>query len=75
MGSISFSPSEITINHGDTVNWVWFGFHSTTSDTGIWDSGQHSPPHTFSLTFDTPGTFPYHCTVHGLSMAGTVIVN
>ena len=73
---LMYSPQTITINVGETVNWVWVGGnHSTTSDTGIWDSGQHSPPFTFAHTFNTQGTFPYHCTVHGFAMTGTVQVN
>jgi len=28
----------------------------------------------FTATFATAGTFPYHCTIHGLSMSGTIIV-
>jgi plastocyanin len=75
-GGLMYSPQTITIGVGETVNWIWVGgFHSTTSDTGVWDSGQHSPPNTFSHTFNTSGTFPYHCTVHGFSMNGTVQVN
>jgi plastocyanin len=33
-----------------------------------------SPPHTFSFMFNTAGTFPYFCTVHGQAMTGTVVV-
>jgi plastocyanin len=29
---------------------------------------------TFSNTFNTAGSFPYHCQVHGTSMSGTVTV-
>jgi plastocyanin len=68
--------STSTITVGTTVHWTWVdGFHSTTSNTGVWDSGAFGTPHTFDRTFNTPGTFPYHCTVHGIAMmSGTVIV-
>ncbi len=74
--------STTTINVGDTVTWVWDGFHSTTSGTcspnctpdGVWDSGINTPPHTFSHTFNTAGSFPYYCQVHLQMMQGTVIV-
>ena len=82
---IAFSPSTITINAGDTVNWVWkSGPHSTTSGPcspsctpdGLWDSGIHSPPTpAFSHTFPTAGTFHYYCKVHLTMMQGTVMVN
>jgi plastocyanin len=65
-----------TITAGGTVHWIWAGSpHSTTSDTGVWDSGQFSMPHSFDFMFPSAGTFPYHCTVHGLSMNGTVVVS
>jgi plastocyanin len=80
--------SSTTINLGDTVTWEWNGtfMHSTTSGTGCsnggcapdgrWDSGVTTSPHNFSVTFNTPGTFPYFCIVHGMSMGmvGTVTV-
>ena len=65
-----------TISAGGTVHWIWAdSFHSTTSDTGVWDSGEHSTPHSFDFMFPSAGTFPYHCTVHGFVMNGTVVVN
>ena len=77
--------STTTINVGDTVTWMWDdSFHSTTSGAcpngncapdGMWDSGvRTSLPSTFSFTFTTAGTFPYHCSVHLSFMQGTVIV-
>ena len=80
---LKFTPQDVTINVGDTVEWVWVGSgHSTTSGTpgnpdGMWDSGVHSAPFTFSFTFTTPGTFNYFCTPHGgcCGMIGSVTVN
>jgi PKD repeat protein len=74
--------STTTIHVGDTVTWNWEGFHSTTSGScnpgctpnGLWDSGINSPPHTFSHTFTTAGSFPYYCMVHLSMMQGTVVV-
>ncbi len=82
-GGLKFSPQDVTINVGDTVQWTWVGNdHSTTSGTpgnpnGIWDSGVQNTGATFSFTFSTPGTFPYFCTVHGgcCGMIGSVTVN
>jgi plastocyanin len=74
--------STSTIQAGVTIRWIWdTGTHSTTSGPcppctgdGIWDSGQGSGI-TFDHTFNTAGTFPYFCSVHGAMMTGTVIVN
>jgi PKD repeat protein len=77
--------STTTINVGDTVVWNWDeSFHSTTSGgcpngncvpDGMWDSGViTATPHTFSFTFPTAGSFPYHCAVHLAEMQGTIIV-
>jgi len=86
-GSTVFSPITTTIFAGDKVRWVWASnFHSTTSGAcctfdGNWDSGVHNvadppgPPHTFDFTFNTPGTYPYFCSIHGpFGMTGVIIV-
>jgi len=81
-GLLKFSPATISINSGDTVKWTWAANnHSTTSGTpgnpsDIWDSGVLSIGKTFTHTFDTAGSFPYYCSVHGscCSMKGTIIV-
>jgi plastocyanin len=84
-GADTFSPAAVTINVGDTVHWVWDSdFHSTTSGTcpggnctpdGKWDSDIFNAPHTFDVTFTSPGTFPYYCIVHAMGgMTGTVTV-
>jgi len=75
---VATGTNTTTIHVGDTVHWVWVdSTHSTTSDTGVWDSGvhSHSENFTFDRQFTSAGSFPYHCTVHGPSMNGTVVVN
>ena len=71
-----FSPTPVTINVGDTVRWTNNGPspHSSTSDTSVWDSGVLNVGQTFSFTFNTAGTYLYHCSVHP-SMHGSVVVN
>src|SRR5262249_20394710 len=72
------SPSSVTINPGDHVRWTWAtSGHSTTSGlpgmpNGIWDSGVRNFGATFTHTFNSVGTFPYHCSQHG--EGGQVIV-
>ena len=82
-GGFVFTPSSVTIHPGDTVRWTWSSSgHSTTSGTpgspdGIWDSGILNQGAMFSYTFNTAGSFPYYCTVHGAccNMVGTVTVS
>lgn len=80
----AFQPKTVTINVGDTVIWTLNGAapHTVTSGPpdctpdGMFNSGTlGSAP--FSITFNTPGTFPYFCSFHcaSVGMTGTVIVN
>jgi plastocyanin len=71
-----FTPTPVTIAVGDTVRWTNDGpsVHSTTSDTGLWDSGNMGVGTTYSHTFNSAGTFNYHCKIHA-SMHGSVVVN
>jgi plastocyanin/glucose/arabinose dehydrogenase len=81
-GGLNFSPSTISINAGDTVEWIWKASgHSTTSGSpgvpnGLWDSGIQNSGFTFFHTFPTSGSFSYYCTPHGVccGMVGTVNV-
>jgi plastocyanin len=81
-GDLVFSPSSVTIHPGDTVRWTWgSSAHSSTSGVpgapdGIWDSGILNDGATYSHTFNSTGTFPYYCIVHGgcCGMVGTVTV-
>ena len=60
---------------GTMVRWTNYGhhMHTVTSDNGLWDSGEFSHGHSFSYTFNQPGTYYYHCRFHR-DMRGTVIV-
>ena len=73
----SFLPQNITVTAGTNVRWSNYDgaiIHSSTSDTGIWDSGPLSNGQSFSFTFNSPGTYAYHCTVHPDTMHGTVTI-
>jgi plastocyanin len=71
----TFTPATVSIKVGESVTWQNFSGmkHTTTSDQSGWDqivdNGQ-----SFSLTFSTAGSFPYHCNIHP-GMKGTVVVN
>ena len=76
----SFNLENLTVSAGTTVNWTNQALlpHTTTSGvpgapSGEWDSGLLAWTQGFSQTFDTPGVFPYFCTIHQW-MTGTVTV-
>ena len=70
----SYSPSATTVAPGTVVTWTWGGTtaHDVQFDDGPRSSLQVSG--TFQRTFAAAGSFPYHCSVHGASMSGTVTV-
>jgi plastocyanin len=74
--NFSFSPATITVKKGTTVTWTNNDTtaHTVTADSGnAFDSGTMEQGKTFSHTFDSAGTFKYHCTLHS-DMHGTVTV-
>jgi plastocyanin len=48
--------------------------HTWSSDSGAWDSGTLAPGANYMFTFNSPGTFTYHCNIHA-SMTGSVVVS
>lgn len=83
-----FSPQDVVISVGDTVEWVNVGNngHSSTSGTGctgdgLWDSGILAKGGKFTVIFDTDhvnqtGAIPYFCIPHcAFNMRGTITVN
>ncbi|MBI4093635.1 peptidoglycan-binding protein [Candidatus Kaiserbacteria bacterium] len=75
MGPYYYSAANVTVQVGDTVVWTNTDSisHSVTSDNGFFDSGSTQSGITFSRTFTTPGTFPYHCIFHN-GMTGVINV-
>ncbi len=71
----AFNPATITVAHGQSITWTNSDpvQHTTTSDSPGWDSGPLSTNATFTTTFNTPGTFAYHCSIHPF-IHGTVVV-
>ncbi len=73
-----FAFSDLTVPVATKITWVNqdSAVHTVTSDTGQFDSGVGSPlsnGDTFSLSFDTSGSFGYHCEIHP-SMKATITV-
>jgi plastocyanin len=71
----AFEPSSLEVATGTTVTWTNNGQarHTATADDGTFDSGRLRTGESVSFTFNTPGTFAYHCEVHP-EMTGTIVV-
>jgi plastocyanin len=76
MVNFAFQPATISIQRGTKVVWrnTSTTNHTSTSDTGVWDSGIVAPGASFSRVFRARGTFKYHCSIHPTVMKGTVKV-
>ena len=70
-----FIPASLTVSVGTKVIWTNNGpsIHTVTSNTGIFNSGNIAVGQKWNYTFNTAGSFPYHCAIHP-SMLGTVTV-
>jgi plastocyanin len=77
-GPAAYGVNPLTITEGTTLVWTNNDMvaHTSTSDTGVWDTGAIQPGASSSpVPFNSPGVFPYHCSIHGAaSMSGTVDV-
>jgi len=75
LGNRAFVPDDLDISAGSTVTWMNTDAtsHTSTSDGALWASGTLGPGRQFSFTFQTAGTFPYHCTIHP-GMVGRIVV-
>jgi plastocyanin len=74
----TFSPETVKVATNGQVTWSFPGQQHNV----IWDGtvppggniGSHSNGETEARTFPTAGPYPYHCSIHGASMNGAVIV-
>jgi len=73
----AYTPDEVDVAVGTAVTWKNTDSvaHTSTSTSNVngWDSGIVAPGGQFSFTFQTAGTFRYHCAIHP-GMVGTVVV-
>ena len=87
VSSFQFSPSELTINEGDTVEWTLVsGTHDVVSGTGCTEGPSGGESFNsgilggggFQYTFNSAATVGYFCSVgshcSGLGMEGTINV-
>ncbi len=70
-----FTPQTASVAVGDTVTFTWAGAvqHNVTFNDGPASPSQQTG--TYKRVFTATGTYPYHCTIHGLSMSGSIVVN
>jgi plastocyanin len=82
MGSNYYSPREVRIDVGGTVEWdAVAGGHDVRADDGsffLWEDRKSETGETRSHTFEEEGVHRYYCTLHGgrggNGMAGIVYV-
>ena len=79
MKSISYDPKSVEVPVGGSIVWTNKAFtnHTATSedDGKTFDTGEIKPNESSSsVKFDKEGEFRYHCTIHGKTMSGTVVV-
>src|SRR5512140_426652 len=72
---LTFDPATLNITTGTTVRWTNSDAtaHTSTSNTGIWNSPTLAQNQSSSFTFTTVGDFAYHCAIHPF-MTGLVRV-
>jgi len=79
-GAGAFSPNPFTISLATQTLVQWgngTGVSHNLLEDGVapeFSSGNIAAGGTFSHTFTTAGSYPYHCTIHP-SMVGTITVN
>ncbi len=80
ISGFTFIPDPITINQGDTIEWINLDntIHTSTSGTpgspdGVWDSGNLSMGMSFKHAFTSPGVFTYYCIPHSGFMNGYTV--
>lgn len=58
----AFSPTNVTVNDGDTVKWTNADKvnRQLVADSGVFASSILKPGESYSFTFTTPGTYGYH---------------
>jgi predicted extracellular nuclease/plastocyanin/subtilisin-like proprotein convertase family protein len=63
---LAFVPQGVTVTVGSSVRWTNNGQlpHTSTSNTGVWNSGTLNNGQQYTYTFNTPGTYLYHCAIH-----------
>lgn len=84
MSEIMFTPKNIVISKGTKVTWI------NDEDAEHYVNTDSHPAHTYypeqnsrslakgatySVIFEKPGAYPYHCSAHAESMVGNIVVD
>ncbi|MDB5089945.1 MAG: hypothetical protein JWR09_3939 [Mucilaginibacter sp.] len=74
--NFAFVPSTVNIKVGNSVTWTNMDTapHTATDLANAFDSGSLSTGKTFNFTFNTAGTYTYHCLIHSMMNTATVVV-
>jgi plastocyanin len=72
--SYRFDPKTIEVDAGQTVTWTNEDNFTHTVRVDGQEDHKVGQGESVSLTFDTPGTYHYVCTLHRQDMDGEVIV-
>ena len=77
-----YTPAMLNIQLGDTVTWTNIDSEvhtvssaNVTSDGGVYFHETLLPGETYSVTFDTPGTYFYSCMIKFHGMTGIIRVS
>ena len=77
MTNSTFNPSSITVTKGTTITWTNNDaiVHTSTSNAGLWNTGDIGGGASKTTKFDSVGTFNYFCVYHrSMGMVGSVTV-
>lgn len=74
IGWMVYVPATLTVASGTTVTWKNWDESDHTVQFADQKSPRIIPNASYSRAFTTPGEYPYHCWLHGMRMAGTIIV-
>jgi plastocyanin len=72
--SYVFEPKVIEVEAGETVTWTNDDNFTHTVQVDGQEDHEVEQDESVSITFDTPGTYHYVCTLHRQDMDGEVIV-
>jgi plastocyanin len=62
----AFAPADLTVRAGTKVTWVNRDAapHDAAADGEGWRTEVLSKGDSATITFDTPGAYTYHCSIH-----------
>jgi plastocyanin len=78
--NITFTPTPDTVQRGATVQFAFASLGHNVQFTSAGSPANIGSPSTplmnsdSTRVFPTPGTYSYHCGIHGLRMSGTIVV-